>query len=128
MNNVEVEMTIKKNGRWYRFVPDERWCSLCAFYEECNSYGANYEFCPIGKVDVKGHFERFRPPAELVRIAVRLLTRKAKQLYPDANIVCHGPRYPTDAENEIYLSIGRTDPSLELQKLAERLNKLGLII
>ena len=131
MSTIKIEMTTQKDGRWYRINTDRlnvsdwiklrvrkegRYCFL--------DYGALYS----NHYSIVGQFERFRPMPELVRIAVRLLTRKARQLYPDAGMVCHGPQYITDSENEIFFRLGVLDEGDEIRCLIARLKELGLSI
>lgn len=126
-DKTEVEMTLKKNGRWFRFVQTGTWCSRCAFYKECNFYDGNDDFCPIGKVEVGGHFERFRPTSELVRIGVRLLKR-ASMMYHKTEFLCLAG---VGNDNEIKFAsykFKREAYHPELLALIDRLNALGLIV
>ena len=133
MNNVKVEMTIQENGRWYRFVQckgDTWYCAKCVWHREC--FGEMGDTCPIAdgiSKEIAGYFERFRPVQELVRIGVRLITRKAKQLYPIENIDCRCPEHHGDADNRIYFCVHGikwvTFPE-ELLVLIDRLIALGI--
>ena len=131
MSTIKIEMTIQKDGRWYRFNTDKpNFVELIKFRvrKEGRDCFLDYGDLSANYYSIAGQFERFRPMTELVRIAVRLLTRKAKQLYPDAGMVCHGPRYPTDAENEIFFRLDVLDEGDEIRYLIARLEELGLRI
>jgi len=127
MNNVKVEMTIKKNGRWYRFVQCEKYeCEKCCFFKSCYTY----HYCYVGNF-IDGYFERFRPVQELVRIGVRLLKRQALKHFPDSPFICRGPRSRYDSDNEITFYVygeHRDEMPQEIQALIDRLNALGLSI
>jgi len=129
MNDVKVMMTIEEHGRWYRFVQAESWeCATCCFHRRC--FG-RYN-CPIGR-SYSGSFERFRPTFELVRIAVKILSREARRLCPFTYVVCHGPSvaYASNSDNEITFHLDgvfRDEMPEELLALIERLNALGLSV
>ena len=135
-DKTEVEMTIKKNGRWYRFVQVDDTvfhCATCVWCRECCAYFGSK--CPIAggglSKEIAGYFERFRPTAELVRIGVRLLKRQTLKHFPDSPFVCHGPKYPTDPDNVIMLYVyaeHRDEMPQEIQATIDRLNELGLIV
>ena len=133
-DETEVEMTIKKNGRWYRFVKCEDSpcfeCAKCCFYRQCIN-AEDGSTCIIGDAsimgDVVGYFERFRPTSELVRIGVRLLKR-ASMMYHDTEFLCLAG---VGNDNEIKFAsykFKREAYHPELLALIDRLNALGLIV
>jgi len=128
-DETEVEMTLKKNGRWYRFVQVDDivfHCSKCCFLYKC--FGRCR--CPVGLYTC-GYFERFRPTSELVRIGVRLLKRLALKYFPYSAFVCHGPQSRHDSDNEISFYVYgecMDDMPAEIQAVIDRLNELGITV
>ena len=130
-DKTQVEMTIKKNGRWYRFVQTDDTvfhCAKCVWCREC--FGELGDTCPLAdgiSKEIAGYFERFRPVQELVRIGVRLLKR-ASMMYHKTEFLCLAG---VGNDNEIKFAsykFKREAYHPELLALIDRLNALGLIV